>query len=482
VVRRLWKQGVVALVMGALAASGAAPASGADWTLRTVGDSIMLGISCPTTARCVAVGAGNTVLSSDDPTAGASGWSLANVGAGEQGPYFSPSRQIRAVDCPGVGFCVGVGYEGLVYTSTNPTGGAGAWSAVDLSPEGPNIHMYGVACPAADLCVASATGGKILTSTNPAGGAGAWTVTQLDPSLNLRGISCASARLCVTVGDEGEIVSSTQPLGGPGAWGETQLAGAAIDRDLLGVDCPSAGLCVTGNTVGTLYTTISPTGPAGAWTPAQGKGTVQITDVDCPDVTHCVAIDNNADVLTSTDPTGGAAAWTFQNLIPYRQGPGDTLSPNGSFGVSCPSTSFCAIAATQGQILTSTNPFDPPPVEPQANSKKKKHRHKGPKRPRAIITHPPPPGIEISRGKAKVRFRFYAAGHASVRGYVCKLDKRRFKPCKSPKAYRVGFGRHRFTVRAVGWTGYRGKAASFGPFKVCHPTGYINCVRPRPVR
>jgi hypothetical protein len=479
--RSLWRQGVVLLAMGAILASGVAPASGADWVKRTVGDSIMLGISCPTASRCVAGGAGNTILSSDDPTAGAAGWSLANLGAGEQGPYFSPSRQIRAVDCPTVGFCVGVSYEGLIYTSTNPTGGEGAWSAADLTPEGPNIHMYGVSCPAADLCVATTTGGKILTSTNPAGGTGAWTVAQLDPSLNLRGISCASPGLCVAVGDEGEIISSTQPLGGPGAWSEVQLPGAAIDRDLLGVDCPSAALCVTGNAVGTLLTSTSPTGSSGTWLAAQGKGTVQITDVDCPAPTMCVAIDNNADVLTSTNPTGGAAAWTFQNLMPYREGPGDTLNPNGTFGVSCPSTSFCAIAATQGQILTSTNPFDPPPAEAKAKPKKQR-KHKGPKRPRVIIAHTPPPGIEIPRGKAKVRFRFYAARHASVRGYVCKLDKRKFKPCRSPKTYRVGFGKHRFTVRAVGWTGYRGKAASYGPFEVCHPTGYIYCTPPKPGR
>ncbi len=360
----LGKQGVLAVVlaMGVLFATSVAPAGAADWTNRTVGDSIMLGISCPTTSRCVAGGAGNTILSSDNPTAGASGWNSANLGAGEQGPYFSPSRQIRGVDCPLPGFCVGVSYEGLIYTSTDPTGGADAWSATDLSPEGPNIHMYGVDCPGANLCVAVATGGKILTSTDPTGGAGAWTVTQLAPSLNLRGISCASAGLCVAVGDEGEIVSSTQPLGGAGAWGEAQLPGAPIDRFLLGVDCPTAGLCVTGNTVNTLFTSTNPTGGAGAWAPAQGKSTVQITDVDCPSPTQCVAIDNNGDVLTSTNPTGGAAAWTIQNVLPYTEGQKDMLNPNGMFGISCPSASLCAIAATHGQILTSTNPFDPPPA------------------------------------------------------------------------------------------------------------------------
>jgi hypothetical protein len=402
------------------------------WTPRQIGDSIMLGISCPSESRCVAVGAGNTVLSSDNPTAGAAGWSLDNIGAGEQGPYFSPSRQIRAVDCPTVGFCVAVSYEGLIYTSTNPTGGAGAWAVTDLSPEGPNIHMYGVSCPTTSLCVA--------------------------------------------VGDEGVIASSTQPLGGAGAWGEAVLPGADIDRDLLGVSCPTAALCVTGNSVNTLFTSTSPTGPAGAWAPAQGGSTVQITDVACPSPTRCVAIDNNGDVLTSTDPTGGAPAWTFQNITPYPSVENESTTPNGMFGVSCPTATFCAIAATRGQIFTSTNPFERPPAPVEAKPKKKKAvRHKGSKRPRAIIAASPPPGVEVARGKAKVRFRFFAAKHASVRGFVCKLDQRAYRPCKSPKAYRVGIGKHLFKVRAVGWTGYRGKVA-YDPFKVCRPTEKGFCV------
>jgi len=478
--RKLWQQVAVVLAMGALAASSVVPASAATWTELQVGKSILLGISCPTASRCVAVGAGNTVLSSDDPTAGASAWSLANIGAGEQGPYFSPSRQIRGIDCPTAQLCVAVSYEGLIYTSTDPTGDA--WKVADLTPDGPNIHMYGVACPTADLCVAVAGGGQILTSTAPASGAGAWSVAQLARPLSLRGVSCASAALCVAVGDEGEIVSSTRPLGGPGAWSEAQLPGAPIDRSLFGVDCPSAGLCVTGNSVNTLFTSTDPTGPADAWTSAQGKSTVQITDVDCPAPTRCVAIDNNADVLTSTDPTGGAATWTIQNLLPYPHVENESTTPNGMFGVSCPAATFCAIAGTNGQIFTSTNPFEPPPASAAIRKSEWRRKHKGPKRPRAIIASGPPPGVEVVKGNVKVRFRFFAAKRASVRGFVCKLDDHRFKSCRSPKSYRVGLGTHRFTVRAVGWSGYRGKAASYGPFKICHPTGRPYCDRPRPAR
>ena len=473
-----WRAGLAAvLAMTMLVATAVGQAAAGDWSERVVGENQLLGISCPTASRCVAVGAGNTVVSSNDPTAGAAGWNRINVGAGEQTTWghYSPGRAIRAVDCPTAGFCVGVSYEGFVYTSTNPTGGPGAWSTADLTPEGPNIHMYGVDCPATNLCVAVGTEGELLTSTDPGGGAGAWTLAQLPESVRLRGVSCASANLCVAVGEEGVVVSSTRPLGGAAAWGVTQLPGAAIDRLLLGVGCSGLRLCVTGNAVNTLFVSTSPTGPAGAWSAAQGKGTVQITDVDCPSPTRCAAIDNNGDVLTSTDPTGGAGAWTFQNLLTYTQGEKDVLNPNALFGVSCPSLSLCAVAATKGKIFTSTNPFEPPPANPQP--KPKKHRkHKGPKRPRALIALSPPPGIEIPRGRAKVRFRFFAANHASVRGFVCKLDRHDYKPCKSPKTYRVGFGKHLFKVRAVGWTGYRGRAA-YDPFQVCHPTELGNCIR-----
>jgi hypothetical protein len=460
-----------------LVGTAAGEVAAADWSERVLGETQLFGMSCPTTSRCIAVGAGNTVVSSNDPTAGAAGWNRINVGGGEQptGGYYSPGRAIRAVDCPTAGFCVAVSYEGFVYTSANPTGGPGAWSTADLTPEGPNVHMYGVDCPATNLCVAVGTEGEVLTSTDPAGGASAWTLAQLPESLQLRGVSCASTSLCVAVGDEGAIASSTQPLGGAAAWGQVQLPGAAIDSNLIGVGCPSARLCVTGNSVNTIFVSTSPTGPAGAWSAAQGEGTVQITDVDCPSPTQCVAIDNNGDVLTSTDPTGGAAAWSFQNILTYVHGEKDILNPNAMFGVSCPSASLCAIAATKGKIFTSTNPFVPPPAEPKAKPKKKKpKKHKGPKRPRAIIASSPPPGVEIAKGKAKVRFRFFAAKHASVRGFVCKLDQRKFKPCKSPKTYRAGFGKHVFKVRAVGWTRHRGPVA-YDPFEVCHPTDGIYC-------
>jgi hypothetical protein len=459
-------------MLALLLLAAAAPAGAATWSERRLGEAQLFAMSCPAESECVAVGTGNTILTSTNPTGGASDWIRIN-GDLEPPPGVgaAPFSQIRGVDCPSASRCVGVSLEGFVYSSNAPMGGGAAWSVADLSPSGPNVHMYGVSCPSTGLCVAVASKGAIVTSTDPTGGVGAWTVTQLPEPLELRAVSCPTSSLCVAVGREGQILSSTDPLAGPAAWSRTQLAGPSIDRDLLGVSCPSPSLCVTGNAVNTLFTSTAPTGPASAWSPAQGGGTVQITGVDCPSERQCVAIDNNGDVLTSTDPTGGASAWTFENLLPFVDEVDGVFTGNGIFGVSCPSVSLCAVAGAKGRIYTSTDPFapPPPPTTPVNDGPKKNRKHKGPKRPRVVIGARPPAGTETEARKAKVRFRFFAANRASVRGFVCKLDHRPMRPCRSPKSYRAGIGKHVFKVRAVGWTGYRGPVALAG-FKVCHPT------------
>jgi hypothetical protein len=455
----------------------AAPARAATWSERQVGEAQLFAMSCPTESECVAAGTNNIVITSRNPTGGAGEWNRIDLDAVAipPGAGTAPFRQIRGVACPSPSLCVAVNLEGQALTSRDPTGGPGAWSVADLSPTGPNHHLYGVSCPSPSLCVAAASKGEIVTSTDPTGGAGAWTVTQLAEPLELRGVSCPTASLCVAVGLEGQIVSSTNPLGGTTAWSRTQLAGAPIDRSLLGVSCPSPKLCVSGNAAGAIVTAVAPTGPASAWASAQGGGTVQITAVDCPSESQCVAIDNNGDVLTSTNPTGGASAWTFENLLPFA-GADDNQTGNGTFGVSCASASLCAIDGAMGRIFVSTNPFEPPPAAPvKKPGSKQGRKHKGPKFPRALIGARPPIGTEIRGRKTKVRFRFFAAHHASVRGYVCQIDHRPMRPCRSPKGYRVGVGIHFFKVRAVGWTGRRGPVAGDG-FKVCHPTRLGLCI------
>lgn len=464
----------------------AAPAAGAGWDGRqlAVSDSgriPLFSVSCPTASLCVTVGGGNTIASSTKPAGGAGEWKAAYPGSGSAAPN---QRQIRGIDCPSEQLCVAVTFEGLIYTSTNPTGDAGAWQVVDLAGTGPNVHLYGVSCPTASFCAASAGDAKILTTTNPTGGAGAWQIAQLEGPMELRGISCASAALCVAVGDDGDnirpeigdqgvIVTSTGPGAGP--WSKTSLPGHG---NLFGVACPSANLCLSGNNFGDLLFATNPTGGDSAWRRIDGGGSVQITDTECVSSALCLAIDNNGDILTSSDPTGGPADWSFTNIAPY---PGvEETGPNHFFGASCPSRDFCAVSGNGGMVFTSGNPFavEPAATGPVRKGKRKRKGWKRPKRPRVTLAKVPPPGVETPGGrKTQVLYRFFAPKRVQVRGFVCKLDNRRLRRCKSPKAYRVGLGHHVFRVRAIGWTGLRGPA-EVHRFKVCRPGPLPNCLRP----
>jgi hypothetical protein len=465
---------LVALLASVLSSVNVAPAGASTWTGRQLAvpplNRQMFGISCPTASFCVAVGGGNTLASSTDPTGGTGSWDLAFPGGG--GPDLPNQRQIKGVSCPSPQLCVAVTFEGLIYASTNPTGGAEAWSIADLSAIGPNLHMYGISCPSPSFCAVAAGDGRILTSTDPTGGAAAWSLTQLEGPLELRGVSCTSPALCVVVGDngdnirpeltdEGEILTSTNPLGG--VWQRAQMPGTP--GNLYGVACPSPGLCVTGNTLGNLLVSTNPTGPASAWPTTDGGGSVQITDADCASISQCAAVDNNGDVLTSTDPTGGPGDWTFTSVIPFTEVIGSAKG-NAMFGVSCPTVSFCAVSGASAQIFTSEDPFAAPPSP--AVKKHGKRRRKGPKRPRTKIGPHPFPTVGLKGRKLTVRFGFYAANHAPVLGFACKMDKRPLRRCRSPKVYRVGAGRHRFRVRAIGWSGLKGPPAKVS-FRVCRP-------------
>ncbi len=493
--RAMKRAGLAALLaLLVFSALGVGTSAASSWETRQLGgeaaESLLFGVSCPSAQLCVAVGRNNTVATSTDPAGDASSWNATFVGAGsfDTGPGggFYNGGQIRGVSCPTTQLCVAVSFEGLIYTSTNPTGGASAWTTTDLAGAGPNTHFYGVSCPSPNFCAAAAGGAKVVTSTNPTGGASAWSTTQLEGPLELRGISCLSTALCVAVGDNGsritpqptdagEILSSTNPLGG--SWQRAERTDG--QGSLYGISCPSPTLCATGNLYGSLLVASNPTGPADAWKSAPGGGAVQITDVDCPSPTQCVAVNNNADVMTSTNPFAGG--WTFTNLRPFN-GVDETLLLNGTFGVSCPTASFCAVVGASGTIYTSEDAFAATPAGPtKRGSQKPAKGRKRPKRPRVTIARAPN-GVEIEGGRHKVRLRtfFFAPKHVQVRGFACKIDDRPTKRCRSPKVFTVGLGKHVFRVWAIGWTGLKGKMA-FVKFEVCHPRSRGIACRGKPL-
>lgn len=155
---------LVLLIFG-LSTSGAAAA---EWTGHPLGGEAaaapIYGISCPTESLCVGVGGNNTIVSSTDPTGGP--WNAVYADEGVF-PGSPNQREIKGISCPSTTLCVAVSLLGKVLTASEPTGGASAWSSADLSPGGPNIHLYGVSCPSTTFCVAVGGEGTIATSTDP---------------------------------------------------------------------------------------------------------------------------------------------------------------------------------------------------------------------------------------------------------------------------------------------------------------------------
>jgi hypothetical protein len=438
----------------------------------------LLDVECPSTSLCVAVGTDNLIASSTNPTGGAGAWSYGYAGDGpwektDEWPTSDISgKQVESVSCPSVHLCVAVTDKGFIYTTTDPTGPASSWSVTEIphSRSG-NVHLFGVSCPTTGFC-AAVTGkrseeGKILTTSDPGGGLSAWQVAEFPgQGFEFRGISCPTTSLCVAVAEDGRIVASTDPAGGASAWSTVGAPGGA---GLASVACVAAPLCVSGNATGIVLASTNPLAASG-WKTAHGDGTVQITGASCASASQCVLVDNNGDVLSSTDPTGGAGAWSFANLMPYTEAEGNAL-----FGASCPSPSLCVASGARGQIFTSTDPFAAGDSTRQSGGRggrgvrqgKHHRRRRGKKRPRSkIVTVRLPTKKQVHRHSGKVMIRFHSVGRAY--GFVCELDRRRWRRCHSPRRMRVRVGKHVFRVRAIGSTGLRGPAAverfQLGPY------------------
>jgi hypothetical protein len=71
--------------------------------------------------------------------------------------------------------------------------------------------LDGLWCQSSTLCVAEDVASDVVTTSDPTGGASAWTTFVVGTSNHLTGgATCASASLCVAVGDQ-DVVTSTDP-------------------------------------------------------------------------------------------------------------------------------------------------------------------------------------------------------------------------------------------------------------------------------
>jgi hypothetical protein len=302
-------------------------------------------ISCPSTSLCVAADGAGNVIATTHPAGAASSWALTHPG---------PARLI-GMSCPSPTLCVSTDGTNNIVLSTEPAGGASSWSEVPLNlvysgevpPDAPKLYLVHVQCPLTVLCFAFDDSSNVYTSTGPTRGASAWrlTASSEDTGYLAAEIACPSVSLCVAlgVGDSGsyeELDFSTRPT--TGSWGYNHVDST---NDLDAISCPSTNLCVAVDTAGDVVTTTDPTGAASSWTISHvdPHGLVAIS---CPSTALCVAVDNAGDVVTTTDPTGGSASWTIRHVD----------GPRALVAISCPSTKLCVAVDSAGYVIHGTAP------------------------------------------------------------------------------------------------------------------------------
>jgi Ca2+-binding RTX toxin-like protein len=96
-----------------------------------------------------------------------------------------------------------------------------------------------------------------------------------------------------------------------------------------------------------------------------------------------------------------------------------------------------------------------PPVAP---------RPRDTERPRTRVLRRPPPVVSSSRRRRRVSFSFGSNEPGST--FRCRLDRGRFAPCRSPRAYTVALGRHAVRIYAVDAAGNRDASPALVRFRV----------------
>jgi hypothetical protein len=261
------------------------PARINSWAFRNVDAHALNALACPSAQLCVAVdGAGNVVWSTDPMSATAT-WTAADADA---------AAPLNSISCPTAQFCAAVDSDGDVITSTNPAGGGASWSAayVDdtLTSDGSSSQLTGISCPTKSLCVAVDSAGNIISSTDPTGGAAAWTLWAIGNG-GFTGVTCPSASLCVAAAS-GYLSTSTVPSGGVPNWSNT-----AVTQDLSQLLCLSRSECIglAGGPSGVVLATADPQATQPAWTTTQ-IDRYPLSSISC-NAKLCAAVDDVGEVV-----------------------------------------------------------------------------------------------------------------------------------------------------------------------------------------
>jgi hypothetical protein len=356
---------VAALGGGMAAPAIAAAAAVPSWVIQSTPSpdsrqgSVLLGVSCPSAAACIAVGgyaprSGALVLLAERWNGRK--WAVQRTPE----PPGSKASVLLGVSCSSARACTAVGQDtkGTLAERWN-----GRMWAVQPTPDPSrtkDIMLVAVSCSSARACTAVGTYGEgarestlaehwngrmwaIQATPNP--------VTGTDGS-ELLGVSCPSATSCTAVGDSNITDSKSDTLAEH--WNGTKWAIQAAPKppsgnesELTGVSCPSATACTAVGNYGSTNTTtltLAERWNGRKWVvqptpnPSGSKGS-QLAGVSCPSAKDCTAA-GNYDNRSWTDLTlaehWNGTKWALQSTPTPSDAGASILT-----GVSCSSATAC---------------------------------------------------------------------------------------------------------------------------------------------
>jgi hypothetical protein len=274
------------------------------------GVRFLLEVSCPSTARCTAVGGLNEVTF--DPA------SPANPSSSTIDPT---APGVNALACPSASQCTAVG-DGSRVTFDPGAPGTPTPSTIDRS----RPPLAGVACPSRSQCTAVDNQAHEVTF-NPST-ASASAPVSIENGLPLEAVACPSTSQCTAL--DAQAAAITFDPVAPDL--PTRIAlNYGFIFGLGALACPSISQCTAG--VGNGVATFNPATRHPVYAPVEPV----VFSVACPTLAQCTALEVTFDPRSSAR-TARIAIERYQNIV--------------TDGLACPSAAQCTAIDEGGRVVT----------------------------------------------------------------------------------------------------------------------------------
>ncbi len=343
------------------------PAS-SSWTLLDQGNAAMKGVDCLSSSFCaIADNSGRVHVATSETQIKSTSWTETDVDG---------STALNGIACTSTTSCVAVDAAGHVVNLVIGSNGAATASKQDIDG---STSINAITCTGNATCVAVDTSGSIFISAN---NGTSWEKDEV-VSGDLTAVSCSTSVLCMTVNNDGYVT----------AFDPTVMQPIDVNESLNGVSCvPASSDCVVTDVNGNeLYSTNVSVGGAASWTVWKGPSAKPGEAVDCPSSGLCLLAAGEdsgyggnlyyatsiggswtqayspaygVDAISCAPTSSGSFCLDGQDgdgYFRYATNPASTswtLLDQGNAamkGVDCLSSSFCAIADSNGRVHIATS-------------------------------------------------------------------------------------------------------------------------------